>query len=277
MSSGEQFNQIAEVVLSVSRKVVIAQRSNGDYWFNEWTAGPSFTGFTSKGFGVSKNLLAEFIQALHAVTANERSEEQRLQTSNDKELVVWRPAPNQVDIRQWVTSDKYTGYTKKGIRLINSNALKLLETAKALQEFSAEEPQAAPASMAAESQPVIESQTFTGHGCLSCGTTTRHVFSHGMCEVCYNRENRVYTTQTPQYAEPVEPQNDETEKFKEANQEALLKAISIHGRKCYVCQLPYNSLHKNLTIYYADGNDANVSDNNVYPICRNCAASMPSY
>lgn len=265
-SDTDKFKLLKEIVFSESRKIAIAERSNGDYWFNEWVSGPTYIGFTSKGFGIPNELMPKFISALQGTIADTGTKEVRINIATDKELIVWRPAPNQIDIRQWINSEKYTGYTKKGLRFVNSNAAKLLEAIKELQERPEESTVA----------PIDNPRNVHNGSCLACGTTSRHVFSHGLCQVCYERENRTYST-TPTAYVGIHERVAEHQLSEEENSEALMHAIAIHGRKCYVCQVPYNSLHKNITVYYADNNKANLDDNNIYPVCRNCILTVSSH
>ena len=260
------FKQIAKLVVSPSRSIAVAQKANGDYWINERVKTPSFSGFTYKGFGVESGQMEEFLAGLKRVLDGE-VEEKRLMHGSPKELVIWRPAPNQIDIRHWVNSAKYTGYSKKGIRLITSNAVKLSELLASMGQPPLHLNKTSE-DAANKSEPAIDG------ACESCGTTRRPVFSHGLCEVCYNRDNYVHATKS-KYDEVL--QNKDNERGHASHAELLANAFSIHGKKCYVCQLPYSSARNNMTLYYADGNQLNTGDNNIYPICRKCILTMPSH
>lgn len=55
------------------------------------------------------------------------AQEKRLRINASPELVVYRPSQDTVDICQYVTSEKYTGRTRKGIRITNENVKKIVE------------------------------------------------------------------------------------------------------------------------------------------------------
>ncbi len=120
--SESSFSQIGEIHLSDKRVIVISRRSEGDYWFNERVNGPNYSGFTQKGFGLNVDDYASFKEALHIIANNNDAPEKRFRLNPSTELVLYHPSPDVVDIRQHVTSEKYTGWTKKGIRVTNGNA-----------------------------------------------------------------------------------------------------------------------------------------------------------
>lgn len=124
-SSG--FDQIAEISLSKARSIMISKRGEGGYWFNEKVSGPNYTGFTQKGFGFKTEDYDDFKEALITVANNDSAPERRFTVNSTTELVVYHPSPDTVDARQYVTSDKYTGWTKKGIRVTNENAKKIAD------------------------------------------------------------------------------------------------------------------------------------------------------
>jgi hypothetical protein len=121
------FTQLSEVVLSKSRSIVISRRGEGGYWFNEKVSGPSYDGFTQKGFGLGVDDYNSFKEALHSVASDASAAERRFRLNPSTELVIYHPSPDTVDIRQHVQSEKYTGWTKKGIRVTNQNAELIVE------------------------------------------------------------------------------------------------------------------------------------------------------
>lgn len=121
------FSQIGEISLSKARSIVISRREDGSYWFNEKVTGSAYTGFTQKGFGFNTTDYNDFKQSLITLCHNNAAPEKRFRVNATTELVVYHPTPDTVDIRQYVTSQKYTGWTKKGIRMTNENAKKIAE------------------------------------------------------------------------------------------------------------------------------------------------------
>jgi very-short-patch-repair endonuclease len=118
------FNEIAELVLSVRRTIMVSAKTDGSIWVNEKLTTDTFTGFTSKGFGVAKQDLPKFINALNEAI-DRRNYEKDFVISDSLKLVVHNPDADTVDIRYYKTSEGYTGYLKKGIRVMKPSAEKL--------------------------------------------------------------------------------------------------------------------------------------------------------
>lgn len=121
------FTLIREIPLSKTRSIVVSKRGEDSYWFNEKLSGPSYTGFTQKGFGLDINDYTDFKEALHAIASDSSAPERRFILNSSTVLVVYHPSPDTVDIRQHITSEKYTGWTKKGMRVTNVNAKSIAE------------------------------------------------------------------------------------------------------------------------------------------------------
>jgi superfamily I DNA and/or RNA helicase len=126
-SSENSFSQIGEVQLGSCRSIVISSRGDDSYWFNEKVNDPNYSGFTQKGFGLKANDWNDFKAALANISSDSSAQERRFKINDSTELVVYHPSSDTVDIRQYVTSAKYTGWTKKGIRVTNENAKKIVE------------------------------------------------------------------------------------------------------------------------------------------------------
>lgn len=127
--SESPFSQIGEIQLggNLSRSIVISRRGKDSYWFNEKVDSPNYSGFTQKGFGLSVDDYEDFKTALANIASDPSAQEKRFRINTSNELVVYHPSSDTVDIRQYVTSEKYTGWTKKGIRVTNENAKKIVE------------------------------------------------------------------------------------------------------------------------------------------------------
>lgn len=98
---------------------------------------------------------------------------------------------------------------------------------------------------------------------------TRDRFEHQNQEDGYKNimRRRGRGRSTSDASEEIQPKVD-------VDEDALATALSIHGKKCYVCQKAYNSVHGNMAVYYADNDSQNLSEDNVYPICTSCLANM---
>ena len=121
-----QFNDLVEINLSPRRSIVISYKPDGNIWVNEKKNTNYFKGFTSKGFQINKDELSSFVDALSSAIKSENFEKSFI-NSNSKKLVVRSTEQETVDIRYFITSDKYTGYKKKGIRVIKSSAQKICD------------------------------------------------------------------------------------------------------------------------------------------------------
>jgi very-short-patch-repair endonuclease len=118
------FHEIVELILSARRSIVISSKSDNSIWINEKLTTDTFTGFTSKGFGLSTSELPEFVDALSEAIDSTNFEKDFI-ISGSLKLVVHNPDSDTVDIRYYKTSEGYTGYIKKGIRVMKASAVKL--------------------------------------------------------------------------------------------------------------------------------------------------------
>jgi very-short-patch-repair endonuclease len=122
--SRTDFEQLAELELSARRSIVVSRKPDGSLWVNEKLSTDSYKGFTQKGFGIQADELSIFVEALNSAIKGS-SFQRDFVISNSLKLVVHNPDDTTVDIRYYKTSDNYTGYLKKGIRLIKPNAEEL--------------------------------------------------------------------------------------------------------------------------------------------------------
>lgn len=273
------FINIFEVTLAPGRSIVVSTSGKGKkstLWFNEKLNKTTYIGFTQKGFGLKIEDAWEFILAVRNLASGARADEIRFGLGGGKELVVYVPAPNQVDMRQYIKSAKYTGFTKKGIRLVSSNAIKL--TDELIKHYNADrltglgavgvdQPRSELVTDAAEIELLFDDERRGRkvYNCRSCKTTLRPQYRDGYCEACYQRENREHNAT----AKPSQTSLEGIDVSRPTT-ELLEYVFSLHGKKCYVCQTPHNKLWGNLSVYYADGDDTNQGDDNIYPICASC-------
>lgn len=127
------FNNIGEIKLENNRSIVVSLLGDGNYWFNEKVKNASYSGFTQKGFGLKTKDWKKFKIILADTIKNSSAQEKRLRVSDSTELVIHRPSSSTIDIRQYITSDNYTGWTKKGLRLTDRNAEEILKQTKNLE------------------------------------------------------------------------------------------------------------------------------------------------
>jgi len=255
----EELQVLTEIELSPTRSVVLSTSNNGYILLNEKIATPGFTGYTHKGFSLKADDIPAFINAVRDVASSMDPGEYRFQLSKKKELVVYRPGENQVDMRHYSKTDDYRGYLKRGLRVVSSNAIKITDALSALDVTAIDSTkrfQALPESRWAKYDDF----------CKSCGTTKRPHLSEGLCAACYERNHSNNDLGRPNY---------ETDKEIVARvvsripSDMLEIAYKIHGKRCYVCNKTKTKVGP-LEIYFADSDETNTSADNVYPICPKC-------
>lgn len=121
------FTTLKLIKLSDKRFIAISKLSDEKLWFNEKIQDIKFSGFTTKGFGLLIENLEDFRRTLDFLIENPLSPPKRLKLSEKVELVISCPTLDTIDIRQYENSDRYEGFTKKGIRIIHDNARKLID------------------------------------------------------------------------------------------------------------------------------------------------------
>lgn len=121
------FRQIAVAKLSSERGIVVSEKEDGGLWVNEKLVTSNYKGFTSKGFGLKADQLSPFIAAYKNAIASTSPVRYDVNLSDESTLVIYNPDESTVDVRYYVNTPKYTGFTKKGIRLTKRNATLLLE------------------------------------------------------------------------------------------------------------------------------------------------------
>lgn len=122
-----QFNHVGVVKLSSRRSIIVSRLEDGNYWFNEKVEGPNYKGITQKGFGLKPNDWNDFKTSLSDIANSLPTKEKRFRLNESTELVIYHPSDDTVEIRQYVTSEEFTGWSKKGIRVTNENAKKISE------------------------------------------------------------------------------------------------------------------------------------------------------
>lgn len=121
------FSRVNEITLSDSTSIVVSKRGEDDYWFNEKVDNSNYSGFTQKGFGLKISDYDKFKNTLLLFANNVDAPEQRFRINSTTELIICHPTPDTVDIRQYIESERYTGWTKKGIRVSNDEAKDISE------------------------------------------------------------------------------------------------------------------------------------------------------
>lgn len=116
------FKEIARQEIDTRRDLVASLIENGkSVWINEYYKQGSYIGFSNKGVGVGTNDLGEFVKkSLKTVETNEGSEV--AWKGDGKSKIMIRPVDSLfgsdvIDVRQYVESASFTGFTKRGFRM----------------------------------------------------------------------------------------------------------------------------------------------------------------
>lgn len=131
--ASSDFSEIATLELSARRSFVISSKPDGSLWINEKLTTDKFSGFTSKGFGLHRAELPKFLTALSAAIAGTDFTKEFV-ISDTLKLIVHNPDTDTVDIRYYRTSDGYTGFLKKGLRMLKPAAEKLKDQLQTISE-----------------------------------------------------------------------------------------------------------------------------------------------
>lgn len=112
------FNEILRFPVDERRDLVVSLIDDGkSLWINEYLKTGSYIGFTNKGIGIATNDLGNFIQ--NSLNTMRNGQTTYLQwKGNGKSKILMRLVGGQiVDVRHFVESLRYTGFTKRGFRL----------------------------------------------------------------------------------------------------------------------------------------------------------------
>lgn len=122
------FRILFKLPMSQKRMIVVSMMDTDTMWFNEHIVDKEYTGFTQKGFALRKQDAQDFIAIVRDVVTQANDEQRKLSLDEKKILVIQSPEGTTVDIRQYLIDPRgYTGPTRKGIRLVFANAIKLCD------------------------------------------------------------------------------------------------------------------------------------------------------
>lgn len=120
------FSEIFNLKLSKRRSFVGSWKDEKSIWINEKINSENYKGFTSKGFGFDIDKVNIVIDAIKKAIESENFSYD-MPIDDKLKLVIRSIESDTVDIRYFKTSKKYTGYIKKGLRMVNESANKLNE------------------------------------------------------------------------------------------------------------------------------------------------------
>ncbi len=121
--SSADFEEVARVDIDDRRDLVISLISDGQfYWMNEYIKSGSYIGFSNKGIGIAKKDLESFLLNAHSTLKNGETTSVQWKGSGSSKVVTQKldgkSRENSVfDVRQYVESNNFAGFTKRGFRL----------------------------------------------------------------------------------------------------------------------------------------------------------------
>jgi len=124
----EGFIEIARVEIKPDKFLIISKTDSG-FWINEYIKKENYTGNTNHGFGINVSDYEKFIELVEDTLKTSKENRIKWMGSSTSELVITKnPSSahkdkNYVDLRKFIHTSKYTGYTKKGIRLFEDEFL----------------------------------------------------------------------------------------------------------------------------------------------------------
>lgn len=112
------FNEILRFPIDDRRDLVASLIENGkSLWINEYLKAGSYIGFTNKGIGIGTTDFLNFLNSSRlAMNSNQAASVQWKGTGKSK-IIIRQVGSQIMDIRHFVESSRYTGFTKRGFRL----------------------------------------------------------------------------------------------------------------------------------------------------------------
>lgn len=118
ITAKDSFKEVLRFSVDERRDLVVSYIENGkSLWINEYLKEGSYIGFTNKGIGIGTNDAHNFINnSKQAMNGSSVTSVQWKGTGKSK--IIIRQVDGQIiDIRHYVESSRYTGFTRRGFRL----------------------------------------------------------------------------------------------------------------------------------------------------------------
>jgi len=116
------------------RDLVVSKTKKNFIWINEFLKNGDYIGFTQKGFGFSLDKSADFFTNCDKLLQD--GQEKKLDWLDEKDAVLIISSLNNdngspmIDIRKFINTEKYQGFTKKGFRFEKGKFISLLNELK---------------------------------------------------------------------------------------------------------------------------------------------------
>lgn len=132
--SKADFEEVARVDIDDRRDLVISLIDDGQsYWINEYLKSGSYIGFSNKGIGLAKKDVGLFVLDALTTLKNGQTTSVQWKGSGNSKIIIQKldeesTQDSVLDIRQYVESSKFTGFTKRGFRLHKEQFEKFIDT-----------------------------------------------------------------------------------------------------------------------------------------------------
>lgn len=115
------FNEVLRFKIDERRDLVASLIEKGkSLWINEYLKTGSYIGFTNKGIGIGTSDFNNFLDSSKIAMNTNQSASVQWKGSGKSKILI-RQVDNQIiDVRHYVESNRYTGFTKRGFRLPKS-------------------------------------------------------------------------------------------------------------------------------------------------------------
>jgi len=122
--TNSDFHELFKFEIDNQHTLVVSEVSVKErIWINEFVSRGNYTGFTEHGVGFMYSDTKQFITNARETTRTGRETRMPWKTGTHSELVITKIASAVykgkyiIDLRQYITTTRYTGYTRKGVRL----------------------------------------------------------------------------------------------------------------------------------------------------------------
>jgi len=133
--SSKEFEEITRLRVNKKREIVVSYFDKRKFIIiNEYIDDDDFTGFSKRNLIISKEDITDFVnKSLSLLNKIDKSEEFTLRWKGKKsgeKIIIRKVNNNFVDARQYIETDKYTGFTRRGLRIDNEKFSELVNLLK---------------------------------------------------------------------------------------------------------------------------------------------------
>lgn len=112
------FKEVVRFPVDDRRDLVVSYIEDGkSLWINEYLKAGSYVGFTNKGIGIGTNDAGNFINNSRLAMNGSNATSVQWKGTGKSKIIIRQVDNHIVDIRHYVESSRYTGFTKRGFRL----------------------------------------------------------------------------------------------------------------------------------------------------------------